>query len=1248
MTTMDVTAKFRADISDMKSKMDQITGALNNMNNSTKKASGGFTVLKGAMGTALGGAAIAGVYAAGKALSNLAMESIDAASSMEELQSKVNAIFGPEAGAQIEEWSKTASSAFGQSQIQAQNAASTFAIFGKGAGLAGSDLVGFSTGLTELSSDLASFYDASPEEAIQAIGAALRGEAEPIRRFGVLLDDATLRQEAMAQGIVSSTKNALTPQQRVLAAQAVIMRQTADAQGDFARTSDGLANSQRTLAAVISDVKTEVGAGLLPAATAITQALGPIAQQLAGPLGQIAELIGTKLAAAFEQLSPLLPPLVEALTTIGTIVMETLVMALEAVIPALLPVVQQLGELASKVGPALAPILAKVAEILSKVLNAVLPLIPPLSDLIFSILEAAMPILDVVADALLSLVDAIAPILGAVVPLLQPLGQLINVLLAAILPILKPVLPVVDALAKVLGEVLYKAVGLLMVAIGGLIMAFSKLAPFILRNVAQPVVKHFLGMARSIIGAAANMLGWVPGLGDKLKEAEQKFGEFAGAAEKAVGQAADTIEQEGTAIGQAMVASGVIALNNAAPQLGAAAAQTGKYVAGQYNAAVASGMGSAAYNATNAGTPPGGAPPKPPAPSPTPAPSPSGSPSGAAKADDQEQKRLDRIQKFVDGFEKALERIKTGQQALAASTKRAGSEFAEALGDMLPESEIQQAFGPSGSIGSVISQYDQLDAAVNDLYKPLTNVKRFGKAAAEAAKANMANAKSFLRQATQTALALMKAKDENVKAIERADKDYEKAVAGINSSYDALDRAAAENLRSIEQKWDNAIKGLEASLDRANEAFSRENGVLQDLVKQRDSFLQSIASGARSFLNNLSFTIKRAAKEVEEAVPVERIRRTITQYANGIKVTVETEVEPAMKALEEASGDEALRASDISGALNERLTQIRDFANNIRTLISRGLDASLVQEFVSAGVSGAGEAAAALVQGTDDELAAINAAQSALASEIANFQTYASQQWFNAGIAQQEAIVGPLAAARDQAQAALSAANSARSAEIAAAQAHIEALKVQRQGALDAAKAQYDAQKAALIQQGKDIDASLVANANNLHANIANLQNTVPPEMFKAGQKSVNQMLAGFKDKFPGMKGKLNSMMDNLAASMNRTSTVTITTVHKSVFEGSRIPGLATGGPVQARQAYIVGERGPELFMSNQAGNIIPNHRLGTAPNMGPRGSMGGGATVINLNVNAGMGADGAEVGRQVVEAIRKYERRSGPVFVSA
>ena len=40
--------------------------------------------------------------------------------------------------------------------------------------------------------DLASFHNTSPEEAIEAIGSAFRGEAEPMRKYGVLLDDASL------------------------------------------------------------------------------------------------------------------------------------------------------------------------------------------------------------------------------------------------------------------------------------------------------------------------------------------------------------------------------------------------------------------------------------------------------------------------------------------------------------------------------------------------------------------------------------------------------------------------------------------------------------------------------------------------------------------------------------------------------------------------------------------------------------------------------------------------------------------------------------------------------------------------------------------------------------------------------------------------------------------------------------------------------------------------------------------------
>ena len=79
----------------------------------------------------------------------------------------------------------------------------------------------------------------------------------------------------------------------------------------------------------------------------------------------------------------------------------------------------------------------------------------------------------------------------------------------------------------------------------------------------------------------------------------------------------------------------------------------------------------------------------------------------------------------------------------------------------------------------------------------------------------------------------------------------------------------------------------------------------------------------------------------------------------------------------------------------------------------------------------------------------------------------------------------------------------------------------------------------------------------------------------------------------------------------------------------------ATGGSVMGGASYLVGERGPEVFVPSMSGQIIPNHRLG-----------GGGS--INITVNAGMGTNGTEVGREIVAAIRRYERTSGRVFAGA
>lgn len=240
-----------ADVDDLNKKLKAATGDVE-----------GFGSKMGDVGKKIGVALAAAAAAAGAMAIKIGVDAVKAASDLSETQSKVGVIFGESADA-INKFAATAATKLGQSKQQALDAASTFATFGKSAGLAGNDLVKFSTDLTGLSADLASFYNTSPEQAINAIGAALRGESEPIRQYGVLLNDATLKQEAMSMGIYNGS-GALSAQQKVLAAQAVIMKQTSDAQGDFERTSDGLANQQRILNAQFTNIKTTIGTALLP------------------------------------------------------------------------------------------------------------------------------------------------------------------------------------------------------------------------------------------------------------------------------------------------------------------------------------------------------------------------------------------------------------------------------------------------------------------------------------------------------------------------------------------------------------------------------------------------------------------------------------------------------------------------------------------------------------------------------------------------------------------------------------------------------------------------------------------------------------------------------------------------------------------------------------------------------------------------------------------------------------------------
>jgi len=116
--------------------------------------------------------------------------------------------------------------------------------------------------LAKRASDLASVFNTDVEQAMGAINAALRGETEQIRRFAVSIDDATLKNKAMAMGLADS-EGEITRSAKSLAALELVMEQSADVQGDFINTSDSLANSTRIMKADftnVSEVETALSA----------------------------------------------------------------------------------------------------------------------------------------------------------------------------------------------------------------------------------------------------------------------------------------------------------------------------------------------------------------------------------------------------------------------------------------------------------------------------------------------------------------------------------------------------------------------------------------------------------------------------------------------------------------------------------------------------------------------------------------------------------------------------------------------------------------------------------------------------------------------------------------------------------------------------------------------------------------------------------------------------------------------------
>lgn len=240
------------------------------------------------------GLLIGGAFAVGK-LVQFGKECVELGSDLAEVQNVVDVTFTTMSD-KVNEFAKNAMTSAGLSETMAKRYVGTFGAMSKSFGFSEAQAYDMSTALTQLTGDVASFYNISQDLAYIKLKSVFTGETETLKDLGVVMSQSALDQYALANGY-GKTTSAMTEQEKVALRLAFVQKQLSAASGDFIRTSDSWANQVRVMQLQLQSLKATVGQGLIniftPVLKVINILLGKLAT-LANAFKSFTELITGK------------------------------------------------------------------------------------------------------------------------------------------------------------------------------------------------------------------------------------------------------------------------------------------------------------------------------------------------------------------------------------------------------------------------------------------------------------------------------------------------------------------------------------------------------------------------------------------------------------------------------------------------------------------------------------------------------------------------------------------------------------------------------------------------------------------------------------------------------------------------------------------------------------------------------------------------------------------------------------------
>lgn len=220
-------------------------------------------------------------------------DAIDISSSLTEVENVVRQTFG-QYESLINNFAKTSIEKFGMSELSAKQFASRFQAMGTALDIPQGKMADMSIRLTELAGDMASFYDVSQEDIAKSLQSVFSGTTAPMRRYGIDLTQATLKEWALKQGLDANISS-MTQAQKAMLRYQYVLAHTTNITGDFACTADTWHNKITMLKENFKALGAVVGGGLINAFKPFIKVLNAVLQKVIS----FAEMVTNALGSIF-------------------------------------------------------------------------------------------------------------------------------------------------------------------------------------------------------------------------------------------------------------------------------------------------------------------------------------------------------------------------------------------------------------------------------------------------------------------------------------------------------------------------------------------------------------------------------------------------------------------------------------------------------------------------------------------------------------------------------------------------------------------------------------------------------------------------------------------------------------------------------------------------------------------------------------------------------------------------------------